>query len=121
MALTVAASLAQIGEFSFILAGLGVGLGVMPEDGRDLILAGAILSIMLHPFIVSVIERERKEAGELSEAPAPASLAEEAPTHRIVLVGYGRLGSLVGGELKAGRRRFTVIRSESRRVGKEGG
>src|SRR3546814_9635859 len=77
MALTVAASLAQIGEFSFILAGLGVGLGVMPEDGRDLILAGAILSIMLHPFIVSVIERERKEAGELSEAPAPASRSEE--------------------------------------------
>src|SRR3546814_15635798 len=99
MALTVAASLAQIGEFSFILAGLGVRLGVMPEDGRDLILAGAILSIMLHPFIVSVIERERKEAGELSEAPAPASLAEEAPNPRIVLVGYGRVGSLVGADL----------------------
>src|SRR3546814_1619769 len=64
----------------------------MPEDGRDLILAGAILSIMLHPFIVSVIERERKEAGELTEAPAPASLAEEAPNPRIVLVGYGRVG-----------------------------
>src|SRR3546814_8354312 len=81
----------------------------MPEDGRDLILAGAILSIMLHPFIVSVIERERKEAGELSEAPAPASLAEEAPNPRIVLVGYGRVGSLVDAELKARGRRFTVI------------
>src|SRR3546814_16783220 len=81
----------------------------MPEDGRDLILAGAILSIMLHPFIVSVIERERKEAGELSEAPAPASLAEEAPNPRTVLVGYGRVGSLVGAELKARGRRLTVI------------
>lgn len=108
-ALTVAASLAQIGEFSFILAGLGVGLGVMPEDGRDLILAGAILSILLHPFIVSVIERERKEAGGLSEAPAPASPTEEAPNPRIVLVGYGRVGSLVGAELKARGRPFTVI------------
>jgi CPA2 family monovalent cation:H+ antiporter-2 len=49
-ALTISASLAQIGEFSFILAGLGVALGLMPEDGRDLILAGAILSIVLNPL-----------------------------------------------------------------------
>jgi K+:H+ antiporter len=48
-ALTIAASLAQIGEFSFILAGLGVTLGLLPEQGRDLIFAAAILSILLNP------------------------------------------------------------------------
>jgi CPA2 family monovalent cation:H+ antiporter-2 len=49
-ALTVAAALAQIGEFSFILAGLGVTLGLLPAEGQDLILAGAILSITLNPL-----------------------------------------------------------------------
>ena len=56
-ALTVAASLAQIGEFSFILAGLGVATGLMPAEGRDLILAGALLSITLNPLIFAVAER----------------------------------------------------------------
>jgi monovalent cation:H+ antiporter-2, CPA2 family len=50
-ALTVSASLAQIGEFSFILAGLGVSFGLLPPDGRDLILAGALLSISLNPLL----------------------------------------------------------------------
>ena len=51
MALTVAASLAQIGEFSFIVAGLGVSLGLLSQEGHDLILAGAILSITLNPLM----------------------------------------------------------------------
>ncbi|MCC7008707.1 MAG: cation:proton antiporter [Acidobacteria bacterium] len=49
-ALTVSASLAQIGEFSFILAGLGISLGLLPPTGRDLILAGALLSVALNPL-----------------------------------------------------------------------
>ena len=49
-ALIVAASLAQIGEFSFILANLGIATGLMPAEGRDLILAGALLSITLNPL-----------------------------------------------------------------------
>ena len=56
---TVAASLGQIAEFSFILAGLGVGLGILPPEGRDLILAGAILSILLNPFLFTAVERGR--------------------------------------------------------------
>jgi CPA2 family monovalent cation:H+ antiporter-2 len=59
-ALTVSASLAQIGEFSFILASLGLSLGLLPPVGRDLILAGALLSITLNPFAfaaLSLIER----------------------------------------------------------------
>ena len=56
-ALTIAASLAQIGEFSFILAGLGVATGLLPAEGRDLILAGALLSITLNPLIFAFVER----------------------------------------------------------------
>ena len=55
-ALTISASLAQIGEFSFILANLGIALKVLPDDGRDLILAGAILSIILNPFMFSLLD-----------------------------------------------------------------
>jgi K+:H+ antiporter len=55
-ALTISASLAQIGEFSFILAELGVGLHLLPEQGRDLILAGAILSILLNPLAFAAID-----------------------------------------------------------------
>jgi monovalent cation:H+ antiporter-2, CPA2 family len=54
-ALTVSASLAQIGEFSFILAGLGIALGLMPPEGRDLILAGALFSVTLNPLTFALI------------------------------------------------------------------
>lgn len=60
MGLTVAAGLAQIGEFSFILAGLGVSLGLLPREGQDLILAGAILSITLNPFFFLAAESLQK-------------------------------------------------------------
>ena len=53
-ALIVSASLAQIGEFSFILAALGISLGLMPQEGQSLILAGAILSIALNPVVFSM-------------------------------------------------------------------
>ncbi len=53
--ITIAGSLAQIGEFSFILAGLGIMLGLMPTEGRDLILAGALLSIVLNPVVFSAV------------------------------------------------------------------
>ena len=55
-ALTVSAGLAQIGEFSFILAGLGLSLGILPEEGRSLILAGAIISIAVNPLVFHAIE-----------------------------------------------------------------
>lgn len=58
-ALTVSASLAQIGEFSFILVGLGVTLELLPAEGRDLVLAGAILSILANPFLFAAVERGR--------------------------------------------------------------
>ncbi len=110
-ALTISAGLAQIGEFSFILAGLGVGLGLLPAEGRDLILAGAILSILLNPALFFVAERLR---ALLEPAPAlasePATVEPLVPTalrDHLVLVGYGRVGSLVGEEAK--RRRLPLL------------
>jgi CPA2 family monovalent cation:H+ antiporter-2 len=58
-ALTVSASLAQIGEFSFIVAGLGVGLGLLPPEGNSLVLAGALLSITLNPLLFGMAIRRR--------------------------------------------------------------
>jgi len=100
-ALTISASLAQIGEFSFILAGLGVSLKLLPPEGRDLILAGAILSILLNPLLFALLDRvlpkmiarEREAAGE------PPILAAAKP--HALLVGYGRVGKLVAEGLKA--------------------
>ncbi|MFU1923847.1 cation:proton antiport protein, partial [Klebsiella pneumoniae] len=77
-ALVIAASLAQIGEFSFILIGLGIGLELVPEQSRDLVLAGAILSILVNPLLFIAIDRlqQRKEqrlaeaAGGVREMPA---------------------------------------------------
>jgi CPA2 family monovalent cation:H+ antiporter-2 len=56
-ALTVSAALAQIGEFSFILVGLGVSLGLLPQEGQSLILAGALLSITLNPIVFRCVAR----------------------------------------------------------------
>ena len=85
-----ASSLAQIGEFSFIVIGLAVSLKMMNEDARDLVLAGALLSIIANPFLVtplvSRVKRWRKDAG--SETPGPMA---DLVDHTIV-IGYGRVG-----------------------------
>jgi CPA2 family monovalent cation:H+ antiporter-2 len=101
-ALTISASLAQIGEFSFILAGLGVTLGLLPERGRDLVLAGAIISIMLNPLVFSLLDRILEKNGDTAavepqkkperarEKLTPTTLSDHA-----VLVGYGRVGKMI--------------------------
>jgi CPA2 family monovalent cation:H+ antiporter-2 len=101
-ALTISASLAQIGEFSFILAGLGVSLALLPERGRDLILAGAILSILLNPLFFAILDRWLSAAAAKTApagtepAPVPEPAREPVPTtaltNHVVLVGYGRVG-----------------------------
>src|SRR3546814_16158849 len=99
--MTIAASLAQIGEFSFILAGLGVGLKVMPEEARDLILAGSILSILFNPLFFTLAVRRMRAA----EPPAPETVVEAVPDAapaRTVLIGYGLCVSHIADSL--GRR-----------------
>lgn len=125
VALTISASLAQIGEFSFILAGLGVSLKLLPEQGRDLVLAGAIISILLNPLLFMLVDRfageaaKPKSAGEPAAAPAPApeptperDIAPTGLSDHIVLVGYGRVGSLVGAGLVAQREKLLVIEDQ---------
>jgi monovalent cation:H+ antiporter-2, CPA2 family len=124
-ALTISASLAQIGEFSFILAELGVKLNLLPTAGRDLILAGAILSIMLNPLIFAAVDwlsrrLERRGGVEVSgsdaqigqvAAPAKSSASPDATrlTGHTILVGYGRVGSIVADALKKSSQPFLII------------
>ncbi|KQZ06498.1 sodium:proton antiporter [Caulobacter sp. Root1455] len=112
VALTISASLAQIGEFSFILAGLGVSLKLLPKDGQDLILAGAILSILINPLLFVVLDKILpKLIGRTGEPVAPAIAAQPHG----VLVGYGRVGKAVAEGLK-GRMPLVVIEDESERA-----
>lgn len=74
VAATIAASLAQIGEFSFILIVMGVNLNVVPVEARDLVVAGSLLSILANPVIFAVLDR--KGLGEMTEPqPEPARQA----------------------------------------------
>ncbi|WP_406873375.1 YbaL family putative K(+) efflux transporter [Aminobacter sp. P9b] len=142
-ALIISASLAQIGEFSFMLAGLGVSLNLLPEQGRDLILAGAILSIVLNPLAFAGAARlkpwlekragipEAVEAVPIGPATEPGEVAttttvpvkddEDAPpptklTGHTILIGYGRVGSLVGQSLKAAGMEFLVIEDADKTI-----
>ena len=121
IALTISASLAQIGEFSFILAGLGVALGLMPEQGRDLILAGAILSIVLNPFLFALLDRVLARRDAAKAAPAPAAAATDGPreavpvtalTGHIVLIGHGRVGGFISEALRPSGAPLLVIDNE---------
>ncbi len=118
-ALTISASLAQIGEFSFILANLGVHLQLLPEQGRDLILAAAILSILMNPLVFAGVDRiESRLARRTEVAPLPTATppstddgrpSPRARKNHSVLVGYGRVGSVVATALKARGEPFVVI------------
>ena len=120
-ALTVAASLAQIGEFSFILATVGLQMELLPQVGKDLILAGAIISIVLNPFVFTPIKpltrwfehrfprlaANRTEAMDGSALLSPSTLKDH-----VVIVGYGRVGSLVAEGLAASAVPYTVIEDD---------
>jgi K+:H+ antiporter len=126
-ALTVSASLAQIGEFSFILAGLGMSLGLMPAEGQSLILAGAIISIALNPLVFHVIEpaqawiRSRSKLAQALERPddplavLPMTVELTRLTGQVVLVGYGRVGRRIGEALTANGISF-VVAEENREI-----
>ncbi len=112
-ALMVSASLAQIGEFSFILAALGISLNLMPHEGQSLILAGAILSIAVNPLVFAAtapLERRFGKDGTLAArfdrsadplAELPMSVPHEKLSGQVVLVGYGRVGRRIAAQLAA--------------------
>ena len=113
-ALTIAVSLAQIGEFSFILASLGTGLGVLPPDARDLILAGAIVSIFLNPILFSLVVRARKQE-EVDDEAARVAAARPAVGH-VILIGYGRVGKLIALGLTQRDIPFVVIEDDGEKA-----
>jgi CPA2 family monovalent cation:H+ antiporter-2 len=127
-ALTVSASLAQIGEFSFILANLGVSLDLMPSEGRSLILAGAIISIALNPLVFQTIEpaqawiRSRSKLAQSLERPddplavLPTTVELSRLTGQVVLVGYGRVGRRIAEALTANRISFVVAEGNRARM-----
>lgn len=164
-ALTISASLAQIGEFSFILIELGIGLDLVPERARGLVLAGAIVSILLNPVMFALADRvlrslEQRDdtapapageppassparppagdtvptgitagrlavPGDVDCAPLPATAAtgdsDAAPLQtglsgHVVLVGHGRVGSLVARSLRERDSAFLVIEDIDTRV-----
>jgi monovalent cation:H+ antiporter-2, CPA2 family len=111
-ALTVSASLAQIGEFSFILAALGVALNLLPPDGRDLILAGALLSITLNPLFFAIQPRlERWLKSTTFFAASDTGAVAAASAGHAIVVGHGRVGSAITSVLEEARQPFVVIDS----------
>lgn len=119
-ALTVGASLAQIGEFSFILAGMGVALNLMPVEGQSLVLAGALISIALNSALFAAIEpaqrwmRERSSWARRMEqrddplAELPMSTDPKLLSNQVVLVGYGRVGRRIAQTLREQRIPYVV-------------
>ncbi|MCY1209608.1 putative cation/proton antiporter YbaL [compost metagenome] len=126
-ALTVSASLAQIGEFSFILAGLGVTLNLLPVEGMSLILAGALISIALNPLLFAAVEPVRNWI--LARSPLARSLEQRGDPYaelpmsterkylqgQVVLVGYGRVGRRIASAMRERGIPF-VIADENREL-----
>ncbi|MGE5540045.1 MAG: YbaL family putative K(+) efflux transporter [Gemmatimonas sp.] len=109
-AATMAASLSQIGEFAFILTALGIALGLLPTDGRDIVLAAALISILLNPVAFAAMHRLRL----WSDAARPIAVEELEPeplrlAGHAVIVGYGRVGRIVADGLLARGQPVAVI------------
>ena len=126
-ALTVSAGLAQIGEFSFILVGLGMSLGLLPAEGQSLVLAGALISIALNPLVFSAIEpalrwvrgrsalARRLERADDPLAELPMTTERRYLSNQVVLVGYGRVGRHIGAALQRQGIPF-VVADENREI-----
>jgi CPA2 family monovalent cation:H+ antiporter-2 len=127
-ALTIATSLAQIGEFSFILIGVGVAQNLVSKEAQDVLLAAAILSILINPVLFKLLDRARpwldaREASQQGEQAMPA-IAEKAPeilvtstlSGHVVLAGYGRVGGLIGEALRERGDALLVLEEDKERV-----
>ena len=109
-ALTISASLAQIGEFSFILTTLGTNLGILPNEGRDLILAGAIISIMVNPLVFWGLDQLQPWIAKNGSKSGATPAKRQGHT---VLIGYGKLGKMVAEELQAQNQSCVIIEHHS--------
>jgi CPA2 family monovalent cation:H+ antiporter-2 len=120
MALTIAAGLAQIGEFSIILAGLGLSLGLLPPEGMSLVLAGVLISIALNSLVFRAVDPLRRWVLARSElarkleqrqdptAELPLATERKFLEGQVVLVGYGRVGRRIAQALQANQIPYVV-------------
>src|SRR5690606_319579 len=127
-ALTISASLAQIGEFAFIITALGVALGILPREGQDLVLAGALVTIMLNPLAFAVVERWQAREQARSDAEAARArdreVAADAASHHLpaslaghaIIVGYGRVGRHLTSLLQLRGVPLVVVEGDADRV-----
>jgi CPA2 family monovalent cation:H+ antiporter-2 len=117
-AATIAVSLTQIGEFSFILADLGIGLGLLSPGARDLILGASILSIFLNPLLFALASRREAspKVAPAPDMPRPRPVLTTLTGHAVV-VGYGRVGKLIADGIKA---RLPLLVVEEGAVGDPG-
>lgn len=121
-AMTIAVSLAQIGEFSFILAGLGITLNLLSKEAQNLVLAAAILSIMLNPILFTLTERWMKREKHETKEEKEVELVEELPQvpltlcHHALIVGYGRVGRLLYEQLIADGLTVVVVENSRSRI-----
>jgi CPA2 family monovalent cation:H+ antiporter-2 len=127
-ALTVSTSLAQIGEFSFILVALGASLGVLPPEGQSLVVAGALLSIALNPLLFSINEPVRQwilrnsalarrlETRDDPLAALPQTTDQKYLARQVVLVGYGEVGQRIADALDERGIPFVVVEQNRERV-----
>ncbi len=124
-ALTVSASLAQIGEFSFILAAMGIALNLLPADGRDLILAGALLSITLNPLFFAIqprVERWMRAQSKLAawiegrvRPDSPGGATVPAMRDHVIVIGHGRVGGAITPMLRQANQPYVVIERDRTR------
>jgi monovalent cation:H+ antiporter-2, CPA2 family len=127
-AFTISASLAQVGEFSFILVTLGVSLGILPPEAQSLVVAGALISIALNPVLFSLLEPAREWIKGRSEvarrldlrddplAALPLTTEQKYLNRQVVLVGYGRIGRRIAGALSEKGVPFVVAEQNRERV-----
>jgi CPA2 family monovalent cation:H+ antiporter-2 len=123
-ALTIAVSLAQIGEFSFILIGVGVAQHMVSKEAQDVLLAAAILSILINPVLFKLLDhakpwldaREAATEDTVALPDEPALERADDLSGHVVVVGYGRLGRLLCDELRAQGDPLLVMEMEHERV-----
>ncbi|HCS23679.1 MAG TPA: YbaL family putative K(+) efflux transporter [Alphaproteobacteria bacterium] len=126
--LLVSASLAQIGEFSFILVGLGVVYNLLPESGRDLVLAGALVSIALNPLAFRFSRAIYEYSGRSARLSSIFNISPEADLSQltrnekvtlkdtVILVGYGKVGVHISQNVQEAHIDLVIIDSNREKV-----
>ena len=116
-ALVVAAALGQIGEFSFVVAALGVSLGLLSRELQALVIAAALISITVNGPVVSAVTSAVRRAQRRRAADTLPGTSRPPLTGHVVLIGHGRVGTTVADALVRAGQRYVVVEEQERIVG----